>query len=118
MDKKGIKGIGHDDFEAWAKKYGKENVKIIEVKNGDEVVTGVIVLPHALGDKALSIYSKCFQYYAQNKLLECGQFILNNCWLGGDGRLIDKNNVRLFVSAAITATGLIDFLEADVKDVL
>ena len=49
--------------------------------------------------------------YSQNKILECGEFIRNNCWLGGDERLMSDGDVA--DSAAIQASGVIKFLEAE-----
>jgi len=51
-------------------------------------------------------------------LLEAGEFLLRNCWLGGDERMQDGGSQaddRIIVAAAIEAAGTIDLLSAASK---
>lgn len=51
--------------------------------------------------------------YAKDKILECGEFILNNAWLGGDLRCKTEEDIAM--AAALQASGTIKFLEASIK---
>ena len=53
--------------------------------------------------------------YSQNKVLECGEFLRDNCWLGGDSRLQTDENIA--DSAAIQASGIVKFLSGELGEV-
>lgn len=49
------------------------------------------------------------------QLLEAGEFLLRNCWLGGDERMKDGSPVaddRIIVAGAIEAAGTLDLLSS------
>ena len=97
----------------WKKKHGKIHKLTVLVKKDDE---GNVV------DEAVGYLKKpsrnhkatAMSMYAQNKILECGEFLRNNCWLGGDERL--KSSGDIADTAAIQANGIIEFLDGELGE--
>ncbi|MBK6611845.1 MAG: hypothetical protein IPI59_15640 [Sphingobacteriales bacterium] len=102
-------------IKEWKKEFGEKNIRCIDVKVADgDIATCYVKIPGA-SSKTLDIYSRALQFYQQNKLLECGQFLLNSCWLGGDERCKGTDPI-VYVSAAMAMTQLVTFYETEIKN--
>lgn len=91
-----------DQIAAWKRKYDSVHKITIEVSEGDKAV-GYLRSPNR-DHKAIAL-----SLYQQNKPLETGEFLLQNCWLGGDERL--KDDEKIADSAAIQANSIVNFLK-------
>jgi hypothetical protein len=102
--------ITPEQIAEWKKKYKTDKLHKLTVKDNDgNPIVGYLRPPgREVKATALSMYS-------QNKILECGEFIRDNCWLGGDERL--KMSGDIADTAAIQASGIIKFLEAELGEV-
>lgn len=89
-------------IEAWKRKYNKVHKISVEVSE-DDVAIGYLRSP-SRDHKAIAL-----SLYQQNKPLETGEFLLQNCWLGGDDRLKDAEEIS--DSAAIQANTIVNFLK-------
>ncbi|WP_131368537.1 hypothetical protein [Chryseobacterium soli] len=102
--------ITPEQITEWKKKLKVDKLHKLTVKDKDgNALVGYLKPPgREIKATALSMYS-------QNKILECGEFIRDNCWLGGDERL--KMDGDIADTAAIQASGIIKFLEAELGEV-
>lgn len=102
--------ITAEQITEWKKKFKTDKLHKLTVKDKDgNPIVGYLKPPgREIKATALSMYS-------QNKILECGEFIRDNCWLGGDERL--KMSGDIADTAAIQASGIIKFLEAELGEV-
>lgn len=108
LTKEGV--ITDEQIKEWKKKYKTDKLHKLTVKdtNGTPIIGYLRPPGREVKATALSMYS-------QNKILECGEFIHDNCWLGGDERL--KMSGDIADTAAIQASGIIKFLEAELGEV-
>jgi len=104
--KKGI--ISPEQIEAWKKEHKKVYKLSVTVTEGD-VAVGYLKKP-SRNHKATAM-----SMYSQNKILESGEFLRDNCWLGGDERLRTSEDIA--DTAAIKASGIFQFLESDLGEV-
>ncbi|MBB4807460.1 hypothetical protein HNP38_002766 [Chryseobacterium defluvii] len=102
--------ITAEQIAEWKKKSptGKIHRLAVKDKDGNSIVGYLKPPGREIKATALSMFS-------QHKLLECGEFIRDNCWLGGDERLKIKGDIA--DSAAIKASGIVEFLEAELGEV-
>ena len=102
--------ITPEQIAEWKLKNKTDKLHKLTVKDKDgNPIVGYLKPPgRQIKATALSMYS-------QNKILECGEFIRDNCWLGGDERL--KMSGDIADTAAIQASGIIKFLEAELGEV-
>lgn len=103
--KKGI--VTEEQIAEWKKKYGTVHVIKVTVKEGD-IAVGYLRKPNR-NHKATAL-----SMYAKDKILECGEFLRNNCWLGGDERLKDHEDIA--DTAAIQANGIVKFMEGELGE--
>jgi hypothetical protein len=99
--------ITKDQIDTWKKEHGKVYTLSVKV-TPDDIAVGYLRTPHR-NHKATAL-----SMYSQNKILECGEFLRDNCWLGGDERL--KTAVDIADSAAIQASGIVKFLESELGE--
>jgi hypothetical protein len=59
------------------------------------------------------VYGKMMKADGSLDLIEGGEIMLNSCWVNGDKEI--KENDLLFVSACMSAVGLIELKEAKLK---
>ena len=104
--KKGI--VSKEQLKAWKSKHGKVFKIEVEV-SADDIAVGYLKQPNR-DHKAVAL-----TLYAQNKILETGEFLLQNCWLGGDDRLQDGDEVA--DSAAVQANSIVNFLKGSSQEV-
>jgi len=89
----------------------KENSEVHEITV--EVVPGI---EHGVGylkGASRDVAARAMTMYTQSKILETGEFIINNCWLGGDERL--KSDEKIAMAAAVEANQLVEFMTSSVK---
>lgn len=99
--------IAPEQIEEWKKKYKKVYTLKVTVSK-DDIAIGYLRKP-SRDHKAVAL-----SLYAQNKILESGEFLRDNCWLGGDDRL--KSNEDIADTAAVQASGIVKFLEAELGE--
>lgn len=105
--------ISEDQIEAWKKKYGKVHVLKVIIKKDDNNK----VVDQAVGylkQPARNHKATAMSMYAQHQILECGEFLRDNCWLGGDERL--KSDKNIADTAAIQANGIIQFMDGSLGE--
>lgn len=103
--KKGI--ISKDQIEAWKKEHKK--VHTIKVKVSEDDVAIGYLKPPSRNHKATAM-----SMYSQSKILESGEFLRDNCWLGGDERLKTADDIG--VSAAIAASGIFKMMDSELGE--
>ena len=99
-----------EQLDAWKKEYEAQGpIKIVTLKvSENETSFGYLKPPSRL------VIAKAMSMFAEKQLIECGTFILNNCWLGGDERM--RTNDKMNIAAATYANGTIEFMEGDLKN--
>jgi len=109
--KKGV--ITKEQIAEWKKQHNKvHKLSVIVKKDADGNIKDEAV--GYLKNPSRNHKATAMSMYAQNKILECGEFLRNNCWLGGDERLKDKGEIA--DTAAIQANGIIEFLEGELGE--
>lgn len=102
--------ITTEQIEAWKTKHKTDKLHKLSVKVSDNDTAVGYLKPPTREVKATAL-----SMFSQNKILECGEFIRNNCWLGGDDRLMTNGDIA--DSAAVQASGIIRFLESELGEV-
>ncbi|RWX03362.1 hypothetical protein [Flavobacterium cerinum] len=107
--------ITQEQIEAWKKEYGKVHTIKVTVDKGTkedgsdaDIALGYLRKPKR-DHKAVAL-----SLYSQHKILESGEFLRDNCWLGGDERL--KTVEDIADTAAIQASNIVKFLEAELGE--
>lgn len=102
MSNKLIAGeITPEQIEQWKKEHKTVHTLTVTTPEGEDIKG--YLKPPTRNHKAIAL-----SMYNQNKVLECGEFLRDNCWLGGDERL--KTDSDIADSAAIVASGIVKFL--------
>lgn len=94
--------VSDEQIKIWKKKH-KEVTQIFVKISEDDTAYGYLKKP-SRDHKAIAV-----SMYAQHQLMETGEFLLDNCWLGGDDRLLNDEDARQ--SASIQARNIVNFLE-------
>ncbi|MDI5894398.1 hypothetical protein [Flavobacterium algoritolerans] len=102
--------ISKEQIEAWKKQYKVEKLPTLNIVVAPGDVAIGYLRPPSRNHKATAL-----SMYSQNKVLECGEFLRDNCWLGGDSRLQTDENIA--DSAAIQASGIVKFLSGELGEV-
>lgn len=89
-------------LQEWKRKHGKVHKITVEVTDEDTAI-GYLRSPNR-DHKAIAL-----SLFNQNKILETGEFLIQNCWLGGDERLKTAENIA--ESGAIQANSIVNFLK-------
>lgn len=106
--------ITPEQIADWKKKFGTiHRLSVIVKKDAEGKVTEEAV--GYLRKPTRNHKATAMSMYSQNKILECGEFLRNNCWLGGDERLKDSGDIA--DTAAIQANGIIQFMDGDLGEV-
>ncbi|MBI1228217.1 MAG: hypothetical protein GC192_23490 [Bacteroidetes bacterium] len=95
-----------EQVKAWKKEHGDIVRICVNVKEGEQSV-GYLKSP------GRDVSARAMSMFTQQKVLETGEFIIQNCWLGGDERI--KNDEKISMAAAVEANRLIEFLEATLE---
>ena len=101
-----------EQLAAWKKEYEKDGpIKIIKlIVSPTEHSYGY--LKPAGGSRI--IVAKAMSLHHQKLILETGEFILNNCWLGGDPRM--TTDPKMSINAATFASQTIDFMQGSMEN--
>lgn len=103
----GSKKVTKAQIQEWKKEHKTVHEIRVKVSEDDEAV-GYLKSPDR------NIIARAAQLHAQDKLIEVGEFLIANCWLGGDMRIREDEDVA--VSAAIFTSGnLVEFKETQIK---
>jgi len=89
----------------------KEFKKVHTIKvnvDKDDVAVGYLKPP------TRNIKAAALSMYSQNKILESGEFLRDNCWLGGDERL--KTDGDIADTAAMAASGIFKMLDSELGE--
>lgn len=106
--KQGI--ITKEQIDAWKKEFKVDKLPTLNIVVAPGDVAIGYLRPPSRNHKATAL-----SMYNQNKVLECGEFLRDNCWLGGDSRLQTDENIA--DSAAIQASGIVKFLQGELGEV-
>lgn len=98
-------GVKPAQLAAWKKEH---KVHVITVEKGDEKIVGYVKEP------GRNEYGTAAQIMQKENPLSVGQYLLNNCKLGGDERIWTEDKV--YMSAAIAATELIEVFPATISE--
>lgn len=101
-----------EQIDGWKQQYGE--IKAIEVTIADADVAIAYLKP---ADRNVVAYGLTKSMKSQ--IVEAGEFVLRNCYVGGDERLrltgpVAENKAQL--TAAIAAASLLDMFEVEVKN--
>ena len=104
--------VEQTQLEAWKQQYG--DIKAIEVTIADGDVAVAYLKP---ADRNVVAYGLTKSIKSQ--IVEAGEFVLKNCYVGGDERLkltgaVAENKAQL--TAAIAAASLLEMFEVEVKN--
>ncbi len=105
--------VTKEQIDAWKKEHGKvHRIAVVIKKDADgkivEEAVGYLKKPRR-DHKATAM-----SMYAQHQILECGEFLRDNCWLGGDDRLKTLGDIA--DTAAIQANGIIQFKDGSLGE--
>lgn len=99
--------VSQEQIKTWKKEHKTVHVLKINVSDKD-VAVGYLKKP-SRNHKATAL-----SMYSQNKVLEAGEFLKTNCWLGGDDRLL--NNEDIADSASVQAAGIVKFHDGELGE--
>lgn len=109
LEDKSVIGLASkEQIESWKATYGEIHEITVTDKQGNQRVCYLKEANRDVIAQALSLHSA-------KKLLECGETILNNCFIGGDELI--KTDERLNMAAALQAKETVEFLEATLKKI-
>lgn len=105
--------ITKEQIEAWKKEHGKVHVLRVTLKkdDADKIVDEAVGY---LKQPSRNHKATAMSMFSQHQLLECGEFLRDNCWLGGDERL--KSDKNIADTAAIQANGIVQFMEGSLGE--
>lgn len=96
-------------LEKWAKQYGADNVHRFILVDEDEKEVEFFLLDPKKVKRPYTLYSRAVSFSTNGQLLELGSLIINECWLGGDERVKERESM-LHVTAAVEVRDLTAFL--------
>lgn len=99
-------GVSQEQLAKWKKEHGTLYKIAVERSKGNHAVC-------YLKPADRNITALAMSKMGAQKILEAGEVLLTNCWLGGDEDI--KTNDRLFVGAATKAYEAFDFAESSVE---
>ena len=112
----GTDGVTQAQVDAWKKQYNKgksHKVHKLSVKvdseGGKEDIAVCYLRPMDRDDMAFVL-----SRYKANNVLEAREYMLNNCFLGGDPRIQSDDNVKM--GACMQIGDLVDFMDGSIKE--
>lgn len=97
-----------EQITEWKKQYGEGQIQVLKVKISENETALAYLKP-----VGRDVAAKAMSLYAEKQIIQTGEFIINNCWLGGDDRI--KTNEKVSMAAAVQANALVEFLETSVE---
>jgi hypothetical protein len=107
-----VKSIVHsgqvtpEQIAAWKKEY-KEVHELIVVLSENERAYAYIKKPDR------NIIARALSLYHRDQVLQSGEFIRDNCWIGGDERT--KKDEDISISVALQCNQIVPMLEVESK---
>lgn len=101
-------GITQAQLDQWKKEHEEIHVITVEVSKKDKAVGYLRPLQR-------HEYGLALQAYNKKSPIAAAELVLNNCWLGGDERIMKEDKV--YISAATAAQELVDFLPSSISKV-
>ena len=105
-----MKNLAGAELKELLAKWKKEHGEVIEITVTDKEnkkATCFLKSPNR------NVAAMAMTLISQNKLVETGEHVVNNCWLGGNERC--RKEEKVAVATALQAAGLIEFYDAEVK---
>jgi hypothetical protein len=100
--------ISEVQLDAWKREHKTIFEISVKVTEGD-VATGYIKKP------SRDVVSRAISLAKRNQVIEAGDFIMQNSWLGGDERLLHDDDVSLTASGIATETA--NILDGELKKI-
>jgi len=99
-------GITQAQLDGWKKKYDGLHKIEVEISESEKLTC-------YLREPSRDQYGTCAMIAQKKTALAGGEYILNDCWLGGDERI--KTEDKVYISAALSAMELFDFLPSSIS---
>lgn len=111
MAKKVTGQASAEQIKKWKEALGVKELDtiIVDVSDNEQSI-GYLKKPNR------DIKAKAMSMFAQQELIETGNLIIQNCWLGGDQRMKDLNS-EINEAACISANTLVKFYTSEVGKV-
>ena len=87
--------INEKQIQEWKREHGLDEVLVMRVpgENG-KVSTAYFIPPGEYRKKRFILYSRCMTFVQRDQKLEAGQYLFNECFLGGDEIFRDENSLE------------------------
>jgi len=109
--------VNDQQLKEWEAKYGEDNVKCVTIKvSPTDEAKGYFVAPSKV-ERPRSLYSRTLTFWKSNQVLEAGEVVLNECWLGGDPRFKEAESM-VHITAAQALANEVDFLGVTILPIL
>lgn len=95
------------NLENLKKEHGDIQTLTLTDKAGKTVATAYLKQP------GRNVVARALSLIAQTKPLEAGEFILENCFVGGDESILEDERQKM--SAAMQAVALVELLDGELK---
>lgn len=95
-------------IKEWQKKYGEENVRRFACEDDKGKEAEMYFFKPKAHPRPYSLYSRGMSHYRKDNVIELGTLVINECWLDGDPRFRDVDNM-LHISAALSLSNEMDF---------
>jgi hypothetical protein len=91
-------------LESLVQKHGEGSIVVLSVEVSKEDVAKAYLLHPQKAPNKFSLYSRGLQFARRQQLLEAGMLAINTCWLEGDPRFKDQDDM-------VAITGAMSFYE-------
>lgn len=95
------------NLDSLKKEHGDVQTLTLKDKAGNVVATAYLKEP------GRNVVARSMSLITQNKPLEAGEFILENCFVGGDKEVLE--NEKLKMSASMQVIALVELLDGELK---
>ncbi|AHJ98931.1 DNA binding protein [Hymenobacter swuensis] len=95
------------NIENLKKEHGDIQTLTLKDKAGKTVATAYLKEPGRV------VVARAMSLIAQSKPLEAGEFILENCFVGGDQTILENEKFKM--SASMQAVQLVELLDGELK---
>lgn len=99
-----VKAVTDKILESLQAKHGKDSIVVLRVAVSEgDVAVGYFIEPKKAPNK-FALYSRAMQAARQQKVIEAGLLGMNHCFLDGDARFKDQDDM-------VALTGAIEFYQ-------
>jgi hypothetical protein len=89
-------------LESLVQKHGEGSIVVLSVEVSKDDVAKAYLLDPKKAPNKFSLYTRAMQFAKRQQTLEAGMVALNHCWLEGDPRFKDQDDL-------VAITGAIEF---------